>query len=109
LKTNDIECGRYFDKGMPTLISGPEEKPLFNPVFNSAARPLFGKRSIYSKYSKSRLSRRLESGNVYSNADELQIILARINLTDIGILARQSKFFLQITMLLTLLLRMKST
>src|SRR5258705_13009919 len=30
LKSNDIECGGYFNKGMPTLISGPEEKPPFN-------------------------------------------------------------------------------
>jgi hypothetical protein len=30
LKSNEIECGGYFDKGMPTLISGPEGKPLFN-------------------------------------------------------------------------------
>jgi hypothetical protein len=31
LKANDIECGEYFDKGMPTLISGEEEeKPPFN-------------------------------------------------------------------------------
>ncbi|HKC35744.1 MAG TPA: hypothetical protein VKB95_06765 [Chitinophagaceae bacterium] len=30
LKSNDIECGGYFDKGMPTLISGPEEKLPFN-------------------------------------------------------------------------------
>src|SRR5437868_12291198 len=26
LKSNDIECGGYFDKGMPTLISGDEEE-----------------------------------------------------------------------------------
>jgi hypothetical protein len=26
LKSNDIECGGYFDKGMPTLISGEEEE-----------------------------------------------------------------------------------
>ena len=26
LKANDIECGGYFDKGTPTLISGEEEK-----------------------------------------------------------------------------------
>ena len=26
LKANDIECGGYFDDGMPTLISGEEEK-----------------------------------------------------------------------------------
>ena len=26
LKSNDIECGGYFDKGMPTLISGKEEE-----------------------------------------------------------------------------------
>ena len=30
LKANDIECGGYFDKGMPTLISEPDEKPPFN-------------------------------------------------------------------------------
>jgi hypothetical protein len=30
LKANDIDCGEYFDKGMPTLISGEEEKPVFN-------------------------------------------------------------------------------
>ncbi|MES1181384.1 MAG: hypothetical protein ABUL44_01175 [Flavobacterium sp.] len=30
LKSNDIECGGYFDKGMPTLISGQDEEPLFN-------------------------------------------------------------------------------
>ncbi len=29
LKANDIECGGYFDKGTPTLISGEEEE-LFN-------------------------------------------------------------------------------
>lgn len=29
LKANDIECGGYFDNGMPTLISGKEEE-LFN-------------------------------------------------------------------------------
>ena len=30
LKAGDIDCGEYFDKGMPTLISGKEEKPPFN-------------------------------------------------------------------------------
>jgi hypothetical protein len=30
LKVNDIECGEYFDKGMPTLISGEEEPTPFN-------------------------------------------------------------------------------
>lgn len=30
LKVNDIECGGYFDKGTPTLISGNEEEELFN-------------------------------------------------------------------------------
>ena len=30
LKTNDIDCGEYFDKGMPTLISGKEEEEPFN-------------------------------------------------------------------------------
>jgi hypothetical protein len=29
LKENEIDCGEYFDKGMPTLISGKEEE-LFN-------------------------------------------------------------------------------
>lgn len=28
LKANDIECGGYFDKGMPTLISGEEEEEI---------------------------------------------------------------------------------
>ena len=28
LKANDIECGGYFDKGTPTLISGEEEKKI---------------------------------------------------------------------------------
>ena len=30
LKANDIECGGWFDKGMPTLISGEEEETPFN-------------------------------------------------------------------------------
>lgn len=30
LKANDIDCGEYFDKGTPELISGPDEKPPFN-------------------------------------------------------------------------------
>jgi len=30
LKTNDIDCGEYFDKGTPILISGEEKKPPFN-------------------------------------------------------------------------------
>jgi hypothetical protein len=28
LKENEIECGKYFDNGMPTLISGEEEKKI---------------------------------------------------------------------------------
>ncbi len=30
LKPNDINCGGYFDNGMPTLISGKEEEKPFN-------------------------------------------------------------------------------
>jgi hypothetical protein len=30
LKPNDIKCGGWFDKGMPTLISGEEEEAPFN-------------------------------------------------------------------------------
>ena len=30
LKVSDIECGEYFDKGMPTLISGDEEEKKIN-------------------------------------------------------------------------------
>ena len=30
LKMKDINCGEYFDNGMPTFISGKEEKPSFN-------------------------------------------------------------------------------
>ena len=30
LKANDIECGEYFDKGTPTLISDTEEKKVYN-------------------------------------------------------------------------------
>lgn len=30
VKSNDIKCGGYFDKGMPTLISGEQEVTAFN-------------------------------------------------------------------------------
>jgi len=30
LRSNDIKCGGYFDKGTPTLISGEEEEKPFN-------------------------------------------------------------------------------
>jgi len=30
IKPGEIDCGQYFDNGMPTLISGQEEEPLIN-------------------------------------------------------------------------------
>lgn len=92
LKSNDIECGGYFDKGMPTLISGPEEKPLFNQFqFSGQA---FVWEEIYIFKISDPLSRGWNPEMYIVMPMKYKSFWTRINLTDIEFLSGKVIFLI---------------
>ncbi len=81
LKPNDLTCGKYFDKGLPTLISGKEEREPVNQF--KYGNQLFAWEHVFVFKFSNKSSRGLEPEMYIVVPVKYKSFSTKINITDI--------------------------